>query len=452
MYILAFVVALFLLLGGIDDVLLDFHYWFNAIFRPRQLNEHRYEIPEDLDRVPQKPIALFVPAWQEHEVIDTMLIRACETIDYENYDIFVGVYQNDPETRKKVERVASQFPKVHAVIGSHDGPSTKAENLNEMHGGMLRHENISGKRYDIIVMHDSEDVIHSLSLKLHNYFVPKYDMVQLPVYPLVVPYRKLVHWTYADEFAEHHSKDLVARQLLSDFVPSAGVGTGYNRWLIEFAGTSFARNIFRKASLTEDYDIALRLALGKARLAYLFLPMNLPVATCAYFPMTFAAAVRQKTRWLIGICLQSWDNIGWVGNSWFRFTLYHDRKAVVTNIVNVLAYLVLIYILFYELARWGLTHYGTLKPVIQKGTPLYGVVLIDTGFMLWRFLNRFIMVRRVYGIMPGMLSIIRLPVANLINFLAAVRGISQYISSRLNKTRVRWEKTTHRHFPGMKQK
>jgi adsorption protein B len=180
--------------------------------------------------------------------------------------------------------------------------------------------------------------------------------------------------------------------------------------------------------------------------------MRLPAATRAYFPMTFTAAVRQKTRWLIGICLQSWENVGWVGNAWFRFALYHDRKAVVTNIVNILAYVVLAYILLYELARWGLTDYGTLRPIIRWGTPLHAIVMIDTAYMLWRFLNRFITVRRVYGFVPGLLSIVRLPVGNFINFSASVRGIGQYIASRLRKTNVTWDKTTHTHYPGMRQK
>jgi adsorption protein B len=312
-----------------------------------------------------------------------------------------------------------------------------------MHQGMIRMENVTGKRYDIIVMHDSEDYVHPLSLKLHNYFIPTYDMVQLPVYPFSMPHRNLVHWTYADEFAENHCKDLVVRQMMSRFVPSAGVGTGYNRWLIEFAGTSFARNIFRKASLAEDYDIALRLALGQARLAFLYRPMDLMAATRSYFPTTFSTAVRQKTRWLIGICLQSWKNIGWAGNFRFRFTLYHDRKAILTNIINILAYLLLVYVLFYELARWGLSRYGTLHPIIQPGTLLYAIVVIDTVFMTWRFLNRFVMVRRIYGTTAGLLSILRLPIGNFINFSASIRGIFQYIDSRITKTTLKWDKTTH---------
>ena len=34
-----------------------------------------------------------------------------------------------------------------------------------------------------------------------------------------------------------------------------------------------------------------------------------------YFPDTFSAAVRQKSRWVAGIALQSWTEIGWRGDA-----------------------------------------------------------------------------------------------------------------------------------------
>jgi adsorption protein B len=267
------------------------------------------------------------------------------------------------------------------------------------------------------------------------------------VYPLVTPAAKFVHWTYCDEFAENHTKDLMARQVFSPFIPSAGVGTAYNRWLIEFVGTSFARNMFSRRSLTEDYDIALRLAVGEAKLLYLYRPFGANVATWAYFPQTFSTAVRQRTRWLIGICIQAWQNYGWVGNARLRVTLYRDRKAVITNIINALAYVVLVYVLLYELAEWGLSNYGTLVPLVSKGTPLWYLVLTDTGLMLWRFAHRFMSVSRIYGRRAGLLSIPRLPVSNIVNFAATVRAFVQFFSARHRQKHVEWEKTAHT-FPG----
>jgi len=443
-YVFAFIVAGFLLLSGLDDLAVDLFFWFNRIFRRKKVTRYEKLSPAILDQLKEKPVAIFIPTWQEEAVIKLMLKNASETIEYENYDVFVGVYPNDPATKAHVIAASRLAPhRIHPVLATHPGPSTKAQNLNDIYEGMVRWENMTGIRYDIVVMHDAEDLIHPLSLKTFNYFVPQYDMVQIPVYPLATAHSRLVHWTYCDEFAENHTKDLLARQMFSDFVPSAGVGTAYNRWVIEFIGTSFARNMFNKNSLTEDYDISLRLALGEARLLYLNRPFGKPIATRAYFPHTFSAAVRQKTRWLIGICLQGWRSYGWKGNFRFRITLYRDRKAVLTNIVNALAYVVLLCVLLYEFVNWALPEYGTLGPVVATGTPLWYIVLIDTGLMLWRFVHRYLSVNRIYGHLAALLSIPRLTISNVINFAAAVRAINQFFRNSRKKEQVAWEKTTH---------
>jgi adsorption protein B len=445
LYVFAFFIASLLLLGGLDDLAVDLYYWYHRWFRRRKMKKFEDLPQENLHTTPQKPIAILVPTWHEQGVIGKMLTRACTTIDYKNYEIFVGIYPNDTLTAEEVIRTAKRHPQIHPIMARHNGPSTKAQNLNDIHKGMIEWENFTGLRYDIIILHDSEDVIHPLSLKCFNYFIPEYDMVQLPVFPLATPQKRVIHWTYADEFAENHTKDMVARQLFSGFTPSAGVGTAYNRWLIEFAGTSFAHNMFRRQSLTEDYDIALRLALAEANLLYLYRPFGIDIATWAYFPQTFTTAVRQRTRWLIGICIQAWKSYGWVGNARFKMTLYRDRKAIVSNIINALAYVLLMYVLLYELAHWGLGRYGHLAPLIVKGTLLWYIVLVDTCLMFWRFIHRYISVSRVYGQLAGALSIPRLPIGNIVNFTATLRALRQFYAASRARRPIRWEKTVHQY-------
>lgn len=446
LYGATFVVATFLFLSGLDDVFVDMYYWFHHLFARKKFNKYRYDPPEKIHTIPEKPIAIFIPAWHEYDVIDKMLMNACMTIQYKAYDIFVGVYPNDPETLKKVEEVSRRFPNVHAVLSAKPGPTTKADNLNQIHEGMLRWENRTGVRYDIIVMHDAEDVIHPISLKLHNYFIPEHDMVQMPVYPLHTSHANLVHWTYSDEFAENHTKDVLVRQYFSGFVPSAGVGTAFNRWIIEFVGTSFARNIFRARSLTEDYDLALRLALGKANLLFAYKPFGIDCGTKGYFPHTMKTSIKQKSRWITGICLQSWRAIGWRGSARFRFILYRDRKAVISNIINFFAYLVITYLIMYEAIRFGFAAYDQLPPIVVKGTLLWDLVVIDSVLMIWRILHRFVSVRRVYGIWAGVLSVIRLPISNIINFTATGRALYQFTRATMQNRDLKWEKTAH-HFP-----
>jgi adsorption protein B len=446
LYMATFIVASFLFLSGLDDVFVDMYYWFHHLLSRKKFNKFTYDSPERVHQLPEKPIAIYTPAWHEADVIDKMLTNACETIQYKSYDFFVGVYPNDPETIAKVEAVSRKFPNVHAVVGDHPGPTTKADNLNQIHEGMLKWENKTGVRYDIVLMHDAEDVIHPLSLKINNALIPEYDMVQLPVFPLYSSHTSLIHWTYADEFAEYHTKDLAVRQHFSGFVPSAGVGTAFNRWMIEFIGTSYAKNIFRIKSLTEDYDLALRLALGKANLLFTYKPFGINVATRAYFPHTMKTAIRQKSRWITGICLQSWKSIGWMGDARFRFVLYRDRKAVISNAINFLAYVVIAYLMVYEAVRFGFEAYRQLPPIVVKGTFLWDLVVFDSLLMIWRIMHRFITVRRIYGNWAGILSIVRLPISNIINFSATGRALFQFTRAAFKKKDILWEKTAH-HFP-----
>src|SRR5512136_2360078 len=106
LYVFTFVVASFLLVSGMDDLAVDLYYWFQYLFRRKVLNRHQLLPREGLETTPEKPIAIFVPTWQEQDVIEQMLTRASETIDYRNYDIFVGVYPNDPATMAKAADVA----------------------------------------------------------------------------------------------------------------------------------------------------------------------------------------------------------------------------------------------------------------------------------------------------------------------------------------------------------
>ena len=77
--------------------------------------------------------------------------------------------------------------------------------------------------------------------------------------------------------------------------------------------------------------------------------MNMPLCVREYFPDNFRAAYRQKARWVLGIGLQSWEQIHWRGRSLAaRYLLLHDRKGVVTSFISILAYvLVLQFIVFH---------------------------------------------------------------------------------------------------------
>ena len=71
-----------------------------------------------------------VPAWQEYDVIAAMIEDMVRVLDYRNYIVFVGTYQNDPATIAEVERMRHRYKQLHRVEVPHDGPTCKADCLN----------------------------------------------------------------------------------------------------------------------------------------------------------------------------------------------------------------------------------------------------------------------------------------------------------------------------------
>ena len=121
-----------------------------------------------------------------------------------------------------------------------------------------------------------------------------------------------------------------ARAAARGFVPSAGVATALRRDAVDQCRIFGGQKPFDPGSLTEDYVLGLRLeAMGVQPK-----PSSANGApTREYFPRGFRAAVRQRTRWVIGNSLQAWERHGWpVGQ---RFWLWRDRKGLLNHPLDV---------------------------------------------------------------------------------------------------------------------
>src|ERR1035441_10265534 len=116
--------AFWILLSGLDDVWIALVLVFTGRKRLRRPPE------AELDRVPERPIAIFVPLWHEHRVIGQMLAHNLAGIRYSNYQFFVGVYPNDPATARAVAEAAQRDGRVHLCLCSHDGPTSKGDCLD----------------------------------------------------------------------------------------------------------------------------------------------------------------------------------------------------------------------------------------------------------------------------------------------------------------------------------
>lgn len=186
-------------------------------------------------------LAVIVAAYNEEDVLADVIDNLIDTNHYPNamYHVFLGVYPNDPGTLRVAADLARRHKNVHKVVHVLEGPSSKADNLNNVIKNVAAFEQKRGIRFKGIVIHDSEDVVHPYELLVENYLLNSHKAIQMPVFPLQRMPRlgnickNMVSGTYADEFAENHYSMLVARNALGSFVPSAGTGFTLAREIID---------------------------------------------------------------------------------------------------------------------------------------------------------------------------------------------------------------------------
>src|SRR5579871_449788 len=133
-------------------------------FAPRLISRRRDTLfppgRRQLETAPQKRIAILLPLWHEAPVIAQMLEQNIAAIRYPCYDIFAGCYPNDPETQAAVESVAARVSSVHVALCPHDGPTSKADCLNWIYQRLLLYEEEHGVKFEVLMTHDAEDLIH----------------------------------------------------------------------------------------------------------------------------------------------------------------------------------------------------------------------------------------------------------------------------------------------------
>ena len=377
-------------------------------------------------------IAIFTPAWDEAAVIGAMLVHARDAFAGADHLHYVGCYPNDPATIAAVRAAAG--PRVRLVIAPAPGPTSKADCLNRLWEKMVEDEIAEGRPVKAVVLHDAEDVVHSAELALFDALIERFDLVQLPVLPLVDPGSRFVAGHYLDEFCEAHGKELVVRSAIGASLPSAGVGCAVSRGalaaLAEAQGAPFDPD-----SLTEDYELGLRLRAMQRPSRFVRIasgPGRPPIATREYFPATLDAAVAQKARWMTGIALAGWDRLGWSGGLAERWMRLRDRQSILAAFVLAAAYLALVLWIL-------LLPTGRPQPF---GPALSALIAINSGLLLWRLAMRFVFVARAYGWREGLRSLPRTVTGNIIAMMAARRALARYLGLRGGGA-PRWDKTAH---------
>lgn len=325
------------------------------------------------------------------------------------------------------------------MTGGEPGPTTKADCLNLLWRALLTDEAAEGRRAKAIVLHDAEDVVHPDELRLFDGLVERFDLIQLPVLPLIDPHSRWLGGHYADEFSESHGKELAVRGALGAGLPSAGVGCAFSRSSLERLAAGRGGLPFDADSLTEDYELGLRIAEAGGRSIFLRIagPDGGLVATREYFPGTLRAAVAQKARWMTGIALAGWDRLGWRGGLAERWMRLRDRQSLLAALLLFAGYLALLLWLALKV-REG----ATAIPPAPLPDGLAFLVAVNMALLAWRLALRAGFTTAAYGWREGLRSVPRAAIGNGVAMLAAAAALGRYRALRRGG-RPRWGKTAH---------
>lgn len=411
-----------------DDVIFDLIY----LFRYKKFKNSGMSI-EEIEKDKPKRIAVMIPAWKEAGVVAPMIRSTLSLANYSplHIDFFVGVYPNDLETLEEVRDLSLEYVNVHCVVNGKPGPTNKSQNLNFVYSYIEKFERENRFEFEAVAVHDAEDMVHPYTFKLYSALLNKHDMVQLPVFALFPKggfFSRLIASTYADEFAEHHLHHVPVREHLGMFVPSAGTGFCMRREVMR--SLALTGGVFNEKSLTEDYEMALRLWQMGYKVHFHIQPIQRMddkgqvrseiVAVREHFPNELRMSIRQKARWTYGIALQTpklIDKSRLTEND--RMTLLRDQKGKLTNLIHLIGYPVALY----SLAGLFLGWQSVQNPLVLA------LLFLVLAITLFRLGMRFHSVQTIYGTREAMLATLLLPglplrwlAANYINTMATLRA------------------------------
>lgn len=431
-----------------DDLAVD----LAAILRKRKPLKLSEKDLNEMMQLPEKKIAILVANWQEEEIIERIVTGNINAINYKNYEIVLGVYPNDRATLEAARRVEKKFTNVTVVVNTMNGPTSKGQMLNVMASYLESYNKSNGQApFDMILIQDSEDIIHPQSLKLFNKHSNTYDFVQIPVFSLEVPLSKFTAGVYIDEFIESHTKDILIRDYNKAGIPSAGVGTGMNWSAVQKIMDLQEGSFLNENTLTEDYHLGLTCHDLKLKQHFACEYYEIKdeksdktkrefIATREYFPQKFRQSIRQKTRWALGISLQGFEQRKWKSvHASERYFLWRDRKGLVNAPLFTMALMFAIYFCATYIV------YGTWPAISNELWQSAFVILMwcNLMFSIFRIFNRMRLVSFVYGAKVASLVPVRWVLSNFINTSCTYNAAYQWGASKVKGELPAWSKTEH---------
>lgn len=433
----------FFVLGMLDELGIDLVWaWLKLTGRARtgRIDREAARAHELAGRA-----AVLIPAWRESEVIGATVAHALEAWPQAGLRLYVGCYRNDHATAEAVLRAARGDRRLRLVVHGRAGPTTKADCLNRLYRAIEDDERRMLEGFRMIVLHDAEDMVDPAALGVLDAAIEQSDFVQLPVRPEPQPRSRWIAGHYCEEFAEAHAKALVVRDALSAGLPAAGVGCAFSRAMLGRLARGNGSGPFSAESLTEDYELGLRIKAlgGSARFLRLRGEDGELVATRACFPSELGPSVRQKTRWIHGIAFQGWDRLGWSARPVELWMRMRDRRGPLTAIVLAAAYVLLVIAAILQVADFA----GFPRPWHPDRWVALLVAINFAGFAV-RAVLRFAFTAREYGLGEGVRAVLRIPVSNVIAIMAGRRALFAYLGA-LAGAPVHWDKTAHSAHPAL---
>jgi len=424
-----FAVSVLIAVSSIDDAFIDLIALGIVRRRVPQLDDGASAVP---------PTAVFVANWHEEDVLGKMVEGNLARIQIPQVSLYLGVYPNDTGTLRVAEELATKYPdRVKVIVNRLPGPTSKGQMLNEMFAQVFASDDAP----ELVVLHDSEDVIDARSFPVYAaYAKDDNDFIQAPVFSLNRGKGAIVASTYMDEFAERHTRELIVRDAVGAAIPSAGVGTCMTKRLIKhFLATR--GQVLMSGTVTEDYILGIEAKRAGFKSAFAAISRNVDdgfdfVATREYFPKTLAASIKQKTRWVYGINFEAYCKLGWAGDPWDFYFFLRDRKGMITSFLPPISAVLLAFMLlgYVDLADFP----------EAMGNVVIACMWINLFAFVTRYVVRVISSYEVYGKYDWIGIAIRWPAALYINMAAVWRAWKTFLGeSQLATKPIVWSKTEH---------
>jgi hypothetical protein len=212
---------------------------------------------------------------------------------------------------------------------------------------------------------------------------------------------------------------------------------------IEFHPQIKKEGMFNDENLTEDYELGYRFHQLGLKMGFFNVKLDnnnesSRISTAEFFPNTFWSSVKQRSRWIAGICLQNWKSHKWKGNLTTKYFLFRDRKPLFSLFGAFFSNLILFYLIYVIIANvfFG----GDAVFLVSNSSVLWYLMAANVIFMVSRASHRFIFTYNWYGFRYALLSFFRLLLDTAINFFAVLRSFSVY---KKTKKKVVWDSTSH---------